>query len=96
MLTSKEDIENDINETLEQLLQNSAALKMAPENSFEFEQLEKLQESLLARLMHRQSLLDLENRAKKIAPIQKEAITKKASELQKSARLRKARSRSRG
>jgi|GEM_PF-3224221 len=102
MLTSKEDIENDINETLEQLTQNSAALKMAKAShhfDHEVEQLEKMQESLLARLMHRQSLLEMDMREKKIASIPKQAIREKVVEIgkfirQKSARSRKARSRS--
>jgi len=84
MLTSKEDIENDINETLEQLMQNSAALKMAKANhhfAHEMEQLEKMQESLLARLMHRQSLLEMDMREKKIASIPKQAIEEKVVEL---------------
>jgi hypothetical protein len=58
MLTSRDEIEEDINETLEQLMQNSEALKMArcaDALSHEVAQLEKIEESLLARLMRKRS-----------------------------------------
>jgi len=91
-----QDICKDIDETLDQLVQNAAAIKLAKASKMhELEKLELLQESLLARLMNRQALLDEE----KIQSIPKLKIKQKASELtrrQKPASRRKARSRSSG
>jgi ABC-type iron transport system FetAB ATPase subunit len=94
------DIVADIDSTLNELLQIAELLKSAKLNHHffhEVEALEKTQESLLARLMHRQSLLDMENRKRSLDSLKKEAIEKKVVEYarsQKRARLRSARSKS--
>lgn len=91
-----EDIRKDIDETLNQLMQNAEAIKHAKATKMDLlEHLESLQESLLARLMNRQALLDEE----KIQSIPKVKIKEKAVEInkrQKPASRRKARSRSSG
>lgn len=93
----KADIEADIDATLNELMQIAAALKTARLNHHEIEALEKMQESLLARLMYRQSLLEMENRKITLDSIRKEAVEKKVVEFaqsQKRAKLRSARSKS--
>ena len=100
MNESKEDILADMDATLEQLVENAKALKAAKSNHafvHEVEALGAAQESLLARLMHRQSLLIMDKKKQAIDSIRKETIAKKVVEYaQKAARSRKARSKSKG
>lgn len=107
MIDSSDDILIDIDETLHQLIENAQALKVAKLTGtliHEAAALEKTQESLLARLMHRQSLLELDRRQKTLNSIRKEMIDHKVAQYAKSlknrpqnpASLRKARSKSRG
>jgi len=92
----------DIDETLDQLLKTAELIKTAKvDHSFdhELEVLEKTHESLLARLMHRQSLLEMDKRQMTLDSIRKEEIAKKAADYakklnQKSLRSRRARSKS--
>lgn len=91
------DIVADIDATLNELMQIADALKTAKLNHHEVDALEKMQESLLARLMHRQSLLDMENRKRTLDSLRKEAVEKKVVEYarnQKRAKVRSARSKS--
>ncbi|NGX26137.1 MAG: hypothetical protein K940chlam6_00048 [Chlamydiae bacterium] len=86
MLESSEEILEDINATLEQLTQNAAALKSAKTShhfKHEVQHLEQMQESLLARLMHRQSLLEMDKK-KTLESIRKETIERKVVEYAKS------------
>lgn len=92
----------DIEHTLDQLIETAHLIKRAkidPSFDHEREALEKTHESLLARLMHRQSLLDLDKRQDTLDSIRKEDMAKRAVEYakkltQKSARSRRARSKS--
>ncbi len=79
----------DINTTLDQLMQTAEALKSAKlsqESEQEVELLESTQESLLARLMHRQSILEMNQRKKMLDSIKKEVIEKKIVEYARSLR----------
>lgn len=106
MLDSSDEIAADIEATLDLLLENAAALREAETSTFfthEVDALKKTQESLLARLMHRQAILDLDNKGKVLDSIRNEEIqnkviefAKKGSKRQNRARSRKARSKSRG
>jgi len=87
MFHSNEDILEDIDSTLDQLTINAEALKEAKMNHFfthEVKALEKTQESLLARLMHRQSLLVPDKKKKMLDSIKKESILKKIADDSKS------------
>jgi len=88
----------DIDTTLNELITIAETLKAAKFNhhfSHEVEALEKTQESLLARLMHRQASLDLENRKRSFETLKREAVEKKVVEYaQKRAKSRNARSKS--
>lgn len=94
------DIVADIDATLNELIEIAEALKTAKLShhfAHEVEALEKTQESLLARLMHRQSLLDMENRKRTLDSLRKEAVEKKVVEYaraQKRAKVRSASSKS--
>lgn len=101
MNEKKEDILSDINATLEQLLQIAEALKLAKISGYfshEVEALEKIEESLLARLMHRQSLLEMDQKKIRLNSIPHKIVkayrVKKPT--QKWANLRKAFSKSWG
>jgi len=86
MLESGEEILADINTTLDQLVQNAQALKTASMSNYfthEVEALQKTQESLLARLMHRQSILKIEQKKKVLESIRKESIHRKIAEYSK-------------
>ena len=57
----RREVLNEIDETLDQLIKNAAALKEVSDNplfSREIEALKKTQESLLARLLHLDQFLD--------------------------------------
>ncbi|NGX59444.1 MAG: hypothetical protein KR126chlam3_00595 [Chlamydiae bacterium] len=98
MLESGEEIIEDIDATLEQLTQNAAALKVAKTShhfDHEVENLERLQESLLARLMHRQSLLKMEQKQKTLESIRKETIERKVVDYARSLKSRRQRTRGR-
>lgn len=94
------DILADIDATLNELVTIADALKTAKMShhfSHEVEALEKTQESLLARLMHRQACLDSDKRKKSVETLKKEAVEKTVVDYarsQKRARSRKARSKS--
>lgn len=105
MNESSEELLADVDATLEQLVENAEALKAAKSNhafSHELDALGAAQESLLARLMHRQSLLAMDKKKLTLDSIRKETIEKKVVEYAKSfknrrqnaARLRKARCKS--
>ena len=102
MRESKDELMADIESTLDQLVELSVAIKHAKASSHfnhEVDALEKTQESLLARLMHRESVLELEKRQKMLHSIRKEEMDKKVVDFarsQKRARVRKARDRSPG
>lgn len=86
MLDTTEEILADIEQTLEQLTQNAKVLqeaKSAHHFVHEVNQLERLQESLLARLLHRQSLLQMDKKKKVLESIKKEAIEQKIVEYAK-------------
>lgn len=100
-----EDLQAEIEATLNQLLETSEALKAAKRSTafgHEVEALENLQESLLARLMHRQAMAEQETKGKMLNSIRKEEMQNKIADLasglkkhpQKFARVRKARSKS--
>ena len=97
-----DELTKDINETLEELVKTAELIKAAKlDHHFEHEveALEKTHESLLARLMHRQSLLEMDKRKNALDSIRKEEIAKSAVNYakklnQKSARSRRARSKS--
>lgn len=108
MLNSDKEINDDIDATIDSLLENAKALQSAKYFAeYEIEALEKAQESLLARLMHRQSQLDQEQK-KKLLSIPKRMIAESIAEYgkqsallwkkryQNSAKLRKPSSKSRG
>ena len=85
------DIVADIDATLNELVEIAEVLKAAkinPHFKHEVEVLEKTQESLLARLMHRQSQLDSENRKYSLDSLRKEAVERKVVEYAQSMRLR--------
>jgi hypothetical protein len=99
------ELQSDIDSTIEELVETSRLLKEAKVKRYfceEVEALEKTQESLLARLIHRQSLIDADSKQQKLASIRKEMIEKKVIEYakaspkpaQKPARVRRARSKS--
>lgn len=100
------DIVADIDTTLNELVEIAELLKSAKMShhfTYEVEALEKTQESLLARLMHRQSILEMESKKKMLDSLRKEAVEKKVVEyaksirskaVQKRARSRSARSKS--
>lgn len=104
MDASKDEILEDIDSTIDRLVENAKVLKNAKAEAFfnhEVDALEKTQESLLARLMNRESMLDKE---KALKSIRQEAVHKRIAEFarkgssrhQKFARSRKASSKSRG
>jgi hypothetical protein len=65
MLHSGEAILADIDATLDQLIDNAEAMRTVSRETlseFEIESLQKTQESLLARLLHMDTLLDSEKR----------------------------------
>ncbi len=94
------DILADIDATLNELITIAEALnsaKMSHHFTHEVEALEKTQESLLARLMHRQAQLDMDNRKRSIESLKREAVERKVVEYarsQKRAKSRSARSKS--
>ncbi|MBS0629757.1 MAG: hypothetical protein JSS30_05980 [Verrucomicrobia bacterium] len=99
----RDEVLADIDVTLNELITISEALKAAKMNHHftnEIEALEKTQESLLARLMHRQAMLEMDNRKKAFETLKKEAIERKVVEYaraqpnQKRAKSRSARSKS--
>jgi len=100
MDNSKQDILSDIESTLNELIEVGSALKEARfSTSFphEIEALEKTQESLLARLIHRESLLVEEPKKKMLRSIRKEMVEKKIADSavrQKRASFRRASSKS--
>lgn len=80
MRETSEELIEDIESTLDQLMQTAEALKAAKQTHFfdhEVELLKNTQESLLARLMHRQSILEMDERKKMLESIKKEEIEKK-------------------
>jgi len=97
-----DELMTDINQTLDELVKTAELIKAAKVDhhfDHELEALEKTHESLLARLMHRQSLLEMDKRKIALDSIRKEEIAKKAVDYakklnQKSARSRRARSKS--
>lgn len=97
-----EELQLDIEQTLDALTNTANLIKEAKaSHGFEHEvaALEKTQESLLARLMHRQSLLEMDKREVALETIRKEEIARKAVDYakkmnQKVARSRRARSKS--
>lgn len=91
MLDSNEEILSDIEQTIAQLTKNAVAIKEAKachHFAHEIDQLERLQESLLARLMHRQELLAMNQREKITKSIRKETLEKKVIEYAKSIKSR--------
>lgn len=98
-----DDLLADIDATLQQLVENAEALKAAKwaqQCEHEVDVLERTRESLLARLMHRQSLLDMDRRQKSLVSMRQEAVARKVIQYakmlgsQKRARRRSARSKS--
>lgn len=86
------DIAADIDATLNELLEIAEVLKTAKMShhfTHEVEALERTQESLLARLIHRQSLLEMEERRKTLDSLRKEAVEKKVIEYAKSTLKRR-------
>lgn len=77
-----EEIFSDIEKTLDQLMQNAEAVKLASlhATTHELEALQKTQESLLARLIRRQSMLDSTRKQKALEAIRKETLEKKVAE----------------
>lgn len=77
------EIQSDIDETIDLLIVNAEAIKLAkidPQFAHELEILQSTQESLLARLTNRQSLLDIENKKHSLGSIRKDLIASKAKE----------------
>lgn len=113
-MNENKELLEDINSTLDELITNADIIKKAKtanELDLEIAALEKTQESLLARLLHRQTQLESEGKKKMVESIRKETIEKKVidyvshlkrpsprlkSKNQKLARRRKARSKSSG
>lgn len=105
MFTFSEEIFSDIEKTLDQLMQNAEAIKTACINGHlaeEIEALHKTQESLLARLIHRQSMINSSQKQKALETIRKETLEKQIAEygkkgalfllfFKRSARIRKKR-----
>lgn len=94
MRESSEELLADIDATLSELMQTAEALKAAKSAhhfSYEVELLENTQESLLARLLHRQSILEMDERKKMLDSIKKEDIEKKVVEYAKSLKKRRRR-----
>lgn len=79
MLNSGKEILDDIDATIDQLIANASAMKCALTSDLaeEIEALEKTQESLLARLIHRHTLLQSEKRKLKSTVLRKEQIQKR-------------------
>ena len=106
MRESDEDLLAEIDATIDQLLENAKAMKEAKRDAHsnhEIQAFEKTQESLLARLIHRESILGLEKKQKMLQSIRTEDVHKKIAEFarkslrrQNRASTRKARSKSRG
>lgn len=98
----EEDLKKDIEQTLNKLTQTAQLIKKSKTfHGFDHEiaSLEKTQESLLARLLHRQSLLEMDKHRSLLETIRKEEIARKVIDYaktfsQKSARSRRARSKS--
>lgn len=89
------DILADIDATLNELITIADALKSAKMNqqfAHEVEALEKTQESLLARLMHRQAQLDMDNRKRSIESLKREAVERKVVEYARNQKRAKSRS----
>lgn len=83
MFESDKEITTDIHDTLEQLVKISEILKTAKTSTMfahEIEALEKTQESLLARLMHRQSILEMEKRQKTLQSIRQDTLNQNIAE----------------
>lgn len=94
MRESGEELLADIDATLDQLMQTAEALKAAKHAhhfGHEVQLLENTQESLLARLMHRQSILKLDDRKKMLESIKKEEIEKRVVEYARSLKKRRQR-----
>ena len=105
MNTHNDDLLADIDATLQQLVENAEALKAAKLSGYcehEEEVLERARESLLARLIHRQALLDCDKKQKTLVSMRQEAVARKvityakmlAPSPQNRARRRRARSKS--
>ncbi len=92
MRESTEELLEDIESTLDQLMQTADALQAA-KHSHHFEHevtlLENTQESLLARLMHRQSVLEMNERKKMLDSIKKEEIEQKVVEYARSLKKKR-------
>lgn len=94
MLDSSDEILADINATLDQLNQNAKALKKAQTShhfSHEITQLEMIQESLLARLLHRQSIAEMDKRDKVLRSIKREEVQRKVVEYARKGKTRRQR-----
>ncbi len=81
-----DDILADIDATVTQLVENAEALKSAKMSHYfdhEIDVLERTQESLFARLMHRQALLEMDQREKTLESVRKEAVVRKVVEYAK-------------
>lgn len=93
MVRSKEEVAADINATLDQLLANASAIQNIKStcSSCEMEALEKIQESLLARLIHMNEMTDGE----RARPLQKKELKgfglEKASSHRKKSQITKLR-----
>lgn len=95
MDASNDELLEDIDSTIDRLVENASAMKQAKINQFfnhEVEAMEKLQESLLARIMHRESLLEKE---KVLTSIRQDAVHKKIAEFALNGSRRQKRARSR-
>ena len=92
MRESREELLSDIDATLEKLMQTAEAIKAAKVTSssdHELELLESTQESLLARLMHRQSIVEMHERKIMLDSIKKEEIQKKVVNFARSSMKRR-------
>lgn len=65
MLRSSEEILADIDMTLDQLIQYADAAQTAALDNLEVEALQKMQQSLLARLIHMETLLNQDRKSAK-------------------------------
>lgn len=86
MLNSGKEIWEDIDATLDQLLANASAMKRAISSEDlmqEVEALQKTQESLLARLVHRHTLLQNDKKKKITEELRTEALQKKLADYDK-------------
>jgi len=105
---SHKEIVHDIESTLDELIELGSALKTAKTSAsfnHEVEALEKLQESLLARLIDRESVFDRDPKKKMLESIRRDTLYQKIAEYgkkgarkkpQKRANFRSASSKSKG